>query len=329
MLIVSIGAVAAGFLVLVWSADRFVSGASAAAQLFGVPTLVVGVVIVGLGTSAPEMLVSGIATWTGNSDIAVGNALGSNITNIGLIIGLTAIFYPLKVRSRIIKREMPLLWVAMILAFGLMQDGVLSRLDGLLLISGFVALLAWSLMEVTSQRDDILAAEFSAELSTDMSKSTALMWLGIGLVLLVASSRVLVWGAVELAHLLGVADLLIGLTVMAIGTSLPELAASVVAARKREYDIAVGNVLGSNMFNLLAVMAIPGLMRPGPFDPHALTRDFPVMAVLTILLLLCASNWTLHKEGQVTRIEGGLVLAVYLGYIVYLGATATESQWAP
>jgi cation:H+ antiporter len=310
-----------GFVVLVWSADRFVAGASAVAQIYGVPTLVVGVVIVGLGTSAPEMLVSGMAAWNGNSNIAVGNALGSNITNIGLVLGITALLYPLKVQSRIIKREMPLLWVVMILTLGLMLDGDLLPLEGLLLISGFVALLIWSMLEATSQKDDILEQEFSAELQTDLTKGKAFMWLLIGLIFLVGSSKTLVWGAVIVARQFGISDLMIGLTVMAIGTSLPELAASIVAARKKEYDIALGNVLGSNMFNLLAVMAIPGLIGPGKFNELALSRDFPVMALLTALLLLFASNWTFHKEGHVNRLEAGILLSIYIAYIVYLSST--------
>jgi len=317
-------AVLAGFLVLVWSADRFVTAASATARLFGVQPLVVGIVVVGLGTSAPEMVVSGVAAWMGNSDIAVGNALGSNITNIGLILGLTAVLYPLHVRSRIIKRELPLLWVVMILALGLMLDGDLSRLDGLLLLSGMAALLAWSLMEARSQRFDVLAAQFSAELETDMSRRRALLWLVLGLALLVESSRLLVWGAVSIAHALGVSDLLVGLTIMAVGTSLPELAACIVAARKREHDIALGNVLGSNMFNLLAVMSIPGLVSPARFDPAALHRDFPVMALLTALLLLFASNFTLRREGVVTRREGTILLLVYVAYMAWLTTSAVR-----
>ncbi len=301
-----------------WSADKFVEGASATAGHFGVPPLIVGVVIVGIGTSAPEMLVSIMAAAQGNSNIAIGNALGSNITNVGLILGITAILYPLSVRSNIVRRELPLLAFIMVVALVLMQDGVLSRIDGSILICGFVGLLSWSFYQAKTQTQDVLAEEFDAELQTDLSKNAALMWLFAGIIVLVTSSKVLVWGAVEIATILGISDLIIGLTIIAIGTSLPELAASIAAARKAEYDIAVGNVVGSNMFNLVGVLAFPGLLNRGAFNQAVMLRDFPVMIVLAALLLIFASNFTLRQAGTIGRVKGAVLLSIYIAYMVYL-----------
>ncbi|MEH6549485.1 MAG: calcium/sodium antiporter [Pseudomonadales bacterium] len=315
-------AILVGFIILVWSADRFVIGASATAFHLGVSPLVVGIVIVGFGTSAPEMLVSAMAALDGNGNLSIGNALGSNITNVGLILGITALFYPLVVRSRIIRREIPLLFFVMLVALFLMSDGKLSLLDGIILASGFVAVLLLALHEAATSKDDTLAQEFQAEIPPAVSNKAALMWLIVGIVLLVASSRLLVWGAVEIAELLGITDLIIGLTIVAIGTSLPELAATVVAARKQEYDIAVGNVVGSNLFNLLGVLAFPGLLSPGSFDPAVLVRDYPVMIALTFLLLIFASNYSMRKEGEINRVEGAILLSIYIGYMIYLAATA-------
>lgn len=319
MPILPVLAIAAGLVLLIWSADRFVGGASAAARLLGVSPLVVGVLIVGFGTSAPEMLVSGIAAAHGNGGLSIGNALGSNITNIGLILGITAIIYPLQVRSRIIRRELPILMATMVVGLVLMSDGTLDRVNGSLLLVGLVVMVGWSLREVLSDRGDVLASEYAAELPPQrMTLAVALGWVLVGLLVLIGSSRLLVYGAVEIAHRLGISDLVIGLTIVAIGTSLPELAASLTAAKKGEHDIAIGNVAGSNMFNLLGVMALPALLDPGPFDPEVLRRDFPVMLLLTVLLQVFASNYTIRKQGTISRLEGGVLIAVYLVYLTAL-----------
>ncbi|RMG30540.1 MAG: calcium/sodium antiporter [Gammaproteobacteria bacterium] len=311
-------AVTAGFALLVWGADRFVTGAAATARNLGVSPMIIGLTIVGFGTSAPEMLVSAMAAWAGNPGLAIGNAVGSNITNIGLILGTTALAAPLTVASVTLRREMPLLLAVMALSWGLLADGELGTVDALVLLAGILLLVAWMVrLGMNSRRSpDPLLAEFSEELPAGLSTPVALAWVGVGLAVLLASSRLLVWGAVELARLLGVSDLVIGLTVVALGTSLPELAASVVSALKGEPDIALGNVIGSNLFNLLGVLGIPGLFGPVAVDPAVLRRDYPVMLALTLALLLM--SWNLRGSRRINRIEGALLLLAYGGYQVLL-----------
>ena len=305
-----------GLVILVWSADRFVIGASATASILGVSTLVVGILVVGIGTSAPEMLVSAMAAADGQSGLSVGNALGSNITNIALILGLTALYIPLRVQSKLITREIPLLLLVMVGGYLLLRDGHLGFVDGCILLGGFLAVVLRQLWEANHSRGDALEMEFAEEIPQDMSLPVALGWLLLGLVLLMASARMLVWSAVELAQIFGVSDLVIGLTVVAIGTSLPELAASVAAARKGEHDIAIGNVVGSNLFNLLGVMALPGVIAPGPIDMAIVSRDYPLMIMLTAGFYLVAFGP--RRAPEIRRYEGGLLLAVYFAYLLYL-----------
>ena len=306
-------AIIGGFVFLVWGADRFVVGAAATARNLGVSPLIIGLTIVGFGTSAPEMLVSGVAAWEGNPGLAVGNAIGSNITNIALILGLTALITPLAVNSRMLKRELPILTAAMLAGLALLLDGELSRLDGTLLLTGLLAMVIWMVRTSLKDRDsDPLGTEFSEEIPTDMPMGRALFWVGAGLLVLLLSSRLLVWGAVEIAQALGVSDLIIGLTIVALGTSLPELAASVVSALKGEPDIAIGNVIGSNLFNLLAVLGIPGVLSPLLIDSAVLTRDYPVMIGLTVAFFLMAYGF--RCPGRINRVEGGFLLACYVGY---------------
>ncbi len=314
-------AVVAGFALLVWGADRFVSGAAGTARNLGVSPLVIGLTIVGFGTSAPEMLVSAVAAWQGNAGLAIGNAIGSNITNIALILGTTALVAPLTVHSGAVKREFPVLVATTLIAYLLLSDGVLGLGDGLMLMLGLVVLLSWIVYLGLSSRElDPMAAEYEAEIPTDLSLGGSLLWLLVGIVILLLSSRLLVWGAVGIAQQLGVSDLIIGLTIVALGTSLPELAASLAGALKDEHDIAIGNVIGSNMFNLLAVLGIPGIIAPGPVEDAVLMRDFPIMAGLTVALLVMAYGF--RTPGRINRLEGGLLLACYLGYQTLLYFTA-------
>lgn len=306
-----------GLILLVWSADRFILGASATASILGVPPLMVGILIVGIGTSAPEMLVSAIAAYDGQVGLSVGNALGSNITNIGLVLGFTALCIPLTVQSKVVMRELPLLLLIMLVGLVLLWDGELNLIDGVVLFSGFAGVIVRQLLEAERGEVDVLALEFEEEIPSEMSLKAAIFWLFIGLVVLMASARMLVWSAVSIAQALGISDLVIGLTVVAVGTSLPELAASVTAARKNEHDIAIGNVIGSNMFNLLGVMAMPAVIAPGPFDPAVLSRDYPLMLALTSLFLLF--SWT---QRRLNRLEGAVLLSGYIGYIAYLGYSA-------
>jgi cation:H+ antiporter len=313
-------ATVAGFVLLVWGADRFVAGAASTARNLGVSPLLIGLTIVGFGTSAPEMLVSGVAAWQGNAGLAVGNAIGSNIANIALILGVTALIAPLSVHSSALRREFPVLIATTLAAYLLLSDGELGFADGLMLLIGLVILLAWLVyLGLTSRNGmlDPMAAEFEAEIPTDLSMGRSLLWLAVGIVVLLASSRMLVWGAVGIAQYFGVSDLIIGLTIVALGTSLPELAASVASALKNEPDIAVGNVIGSNMFNLLAVLGIPGIIAPGAVEDAVLTRDFPVMTALTVALLIMAYGFR-GAGGRINRIEASLLLAAYAGYQVLL-----------
>lgn len=317
-LIPAVLAILGGFALLVWSADRFVEGAAATAGHAGMPSLLIGIVIVGFGTSAPEMVVSAMAALDGTPDLALGNALGSNIVNIGLVLGVTALVAPIAVHSKIVRRELPLLF-AIGLVCGLMfWDGALTRLEALLLLAGFFGLIIWSVVAALRGRGDSLEAETMQELETHaMSLGRAVFWLLAGLVLLIISSRTLVWGAVTIAEALGVSDLIIGLTIVALGTSLPELAASVVAARKGEHDIAIGNVVGSNMFNLLAVSGIAGAIAPMPtLAPDLLTRDWPVMMLLIAVLALMAYGF--RGPGRINRVEGGLLLLAFVTYNAWL-----------
>lgn len=310
-------AVIGGFALLVWGADRFVVGAAATARNLGVAPLIIGLTIVGMGTSAPEMLVSGMAAWDGNPGLGMGNAIGSNIANIGLIIGLTALIVPLRVSSITLRREFPVLLGIMLAAFVLVADGDLSRLDGSLLLLGMGLMLVWLVwLGLNSRSDgvDPLLAEYTEEIPVGMAMPAALGWLALGLVVLLVSSRVLIWGAIGIAEAMGVSDLIIGLTLVALGTSLPELAASIMSALKGEHDIALGNVIGSNMFNLLGVLGLPGLIHPGAVEPEMLSRDFSVMAGLTVLLLFFAYSYR-RRTRHVNRIEGGILLLAYLGYI--------------
>lgn len=311
-------AIIIGFVLLIWSADKFVLGASNTARSFSISPLIVGVVIVGLGTSAPEMLVSAIAAADGNTGLSIGNAIGSNITNIGLMLGLTAILYPLQIHSKLLQREIPTLLVIIGLSYFILWDMELSFANGLLLLTLMFLMLAFTIWEAKNQPDDTLSQEILEELPEQVSKGEALKWLLIGILILIASSRTLVWGAVEIAEYYHVSDLIIGLTIVAIGTSLPELAATITAARKKEYDLALGNIIGSNIFNILGVMALPGLILPGTFDGAVLTRDYPVMLGLTIALLLFSIAWRKGATGVLARFEGALLLAGYIGYMCWL-----------
>ncbi len=309
-------AVLSGFALLVWGADRFVTGASAIACNLGVSALIIGLTIVGFGTSAPEMLVSAVAAWQGNPGLAIGNALGSNIANIGLILGVTAIIVPIRVQSQMLKRELPVLLAIMLIALALMWDGVLGRLDGVVLLAGLVLMLFWLVRLGLKSRRDPLLAELDAGVPTHISTTAALGWFILGLLVLLVSSRMLVWGAVNIAQMLGVSDVIIGLSIVALGTSIPELATSVMSIVKNEHDLAIGNVVGSNMFNLLAVLGMPGIIRPGRFPAEVLSRDYPVMIGLTFLLFVMA--YGLRGPGHINRYEGGTLLGVYAAYMALL-----------
>ena len=310
-------AVLLGLILLIWSADRFVDGAAATARRLGMPPLLIGMVIIGFGTSAPEMVVSALASWQGNPGIALGNAYGSNIANIGLIIGLTALFRPIAVHPQAVRKELPLLLAVTGLSALLLWNGLLTRMDAWILLGVFFAMMTWTIVIGFRLRKDVLVVEAELKLTGEtMSLGRSLFWLVLGLVLLVIASRILVWGAVEIAQTLGVSDLLIGLTVVAVGTSLPELASALAATRKGEHDLVLGNVLGSNLFNTLAVVGIAGAIHPLAIPLEILSRDILITALLTLSLLIFGLR--LRGQGRINRWEGGLLLTCYAAYTLSL-----------
>ncbi|AOS96474.1 Inner membrane protein YrbG [Microbulbifer aggregans] len=318
-MLLSLAAIIVGFALLVWSADRFVEGAAATANHAGMPPLLIGMVIVGFGTSAPEMVVSAIAALDGSPGLAIGNAYGSNIANTGLILGLTAVFVPMAVHSKIVRKELPLLLAISCLTGAFLWNFELARWESLVLLGGFFALIVWTIISALRGKGDVAESEIESELEAHaMPLGRALFWLVAGLALLLVSSRLLVWGAVNVAEALGVSDLIIGLTIVALGTSLPELAATVIAARKGEHDIAIGNVVGSNMFNLLAVVGIAGAIAPMSDVPtEVITRDWPMVVGLTIALFVFAYGFR-GRQGRINRFEGAALLLAYVAYNAYL-----------
>lgn len=313
-------AIAFGLALLVWSADRFVEGSAATARHFGMPPLLIGMVIVGFGTSAPEMVVSALAATQGNPGIALGNAYGSNITNIALILGLTAMISPIAVHSQVLRKQLPMLTAVTALAAWQIWDGEITRVDAIVLLGVFGGLMAWTIQQGMQKKADALGREMEQELGVHAIPIwRAIFWLVVGLILLIASSRILVWGAVEIARGFNVSDLIIGLTIVAVGTSLPELASSIIAARRKEHDIALGNVLGSNLFNTLAVVGIAGTIQPMTVGPEVFSRDMLVMAALTISLFIIGYGF--RGPGRINRFEGGALLACYVGYTAYLIST--------
>ncbi|GAA0580081.1 calcium/sodium antiporter [Halomonas salifodinae] len=312
-MLIALLAVLLGFAGLLWSADRFVGAAAATAYRAGMSRLLVGMTIVALGTSAPEMLVAIMAALDGLPDLATGNALGSNIANIALVLGATALVAPIPVRFSLVRRELPLLLGATGLAGYALANGILGRFDALFLL----ALLGFSLWWLF--RADTPDEAFEGEIPA-MRLPPALAWLLVTLVLMVVSSRLLVWGASQIAAGFGVSELVIGLTLVAIGTSLPELAACIMSALRRHHDLAIGNVIGSNLFNMLAVLPIPGLLAPGAVDGAAGSRDFPVMLTLTLVL----GAWLLwQRHGRLGRLPGALMLIAYAGYLGLLALDLT------
>ena len=325
-MLLPIVAVVLGLAILVWSADKFVDGAVGVARFFGMSTLLIGMVIVGFGTSAPEMVVSALSAMENAPELALGNAYGSNIANIALILGVTALISPVIVKREALKRDVPILIGVTAVAIIQAADGSISRLDGvvlLLLFAGIMGFNIWSELRAKKKASALEKEADDGDVSGKASLPKSIAWLLLGLTLLVLSSRCLVWGAVSIAQALGVSDLLIGLTIVAVGTSLPELASSIAAARKGENDLAFGNIVGSNLFNTLTVVGIASTISPmRTVDPLVFSRDLPVVAVLTVLLLLF--GLPVRKKrldanglriGRINRLEGTTFLAIYVGYI--------------
>ncbi|MCC4799541.1 calcium/sodium antiporter [Enterovibrio norvegicus] len=304
-----------GLCLLVWSADRLVYGAAAIARNVGISPLVIGMTILAMGSSAPEMVVSATAALSGKTDTAVGNVLGSNIANIALILGVTALIKPLSISSGIIRRELPLMLGVTIVAGAILWDNHLGFYEGVLLAVLFVGfLLAMMKIGKESGESDPMLAEQEAEIPNGVSNVSAGIWVVVGLVLLIFSADMVVESAVIIAKSFGMSDLVIGLTIVAVGTSLPELAASIAGVLKGEDDLAVGNIIGSNIFNILAVMGIPGILNPSMLNPLAMDRDFYVMLAVSVLLFLFAVG----KSRIINRWEGIALLICFVGYQGYL-----------
>lgn len=314
-------AIILGLILLVWSADRFVEGSANLARNWGVSPFIIGILIVGLGTSAPEMLVSAVAALEGSPGIGIGNAIGSNITNISLVLGVTALLTNLPVRSEIVKQELPLMLCAALLGWLLMADHYHGFWDGVILLSCLVAVLSWltySGKKEYAKADDKYLEETLEDLPDELPMKKAVFWTVVGLLLLLASSKALVWGASGIATAFGVSDLIVGLTIVAIGTSLPELAASISSALKGDTDLAIGNIVGSNLFNNLGVLAIPALINPSIVPDGVLSRDTPIMIGLTLLLIVLGYGLFSRSRYQITRRRGAIFLSIFVAYQVLL-----------
>jgi len=310
-------AVIIGIAVLVWSADTFIDGATSLAVRFNMPSFLIGVVILGIGTSAPELVVSALAAVAGSPDLALGNAYGSNIINITLVLGVTALISPILIRANVIRHDLILLLAVTALAAFQLLDGNLSMTDGIVLIASLIGVL---LIQIFLSLRNNTAADVDAPKDINIAK--ALATLTLGLVLLIVSSRSIVWGAVELATLWGMSELLIGLTIVAIGTSLPELVASVAAARRGEHDMALGNVIGSNLFNTLGVVGVATVISPiKNIAPEILSRDVLMMAGVTLLLFVLAII-AYNRQGEMKRGSGLVLILTFIGYSVWLGTSA-------
>jgi len=306
----------AGLSLLVYGADRFVEGAAHIARYLGMSPLLIGLTIVGMATSAPELLVGVVAALEGKTVIAIGNAIGSNIANIGLVLGFTVMLMPVTIASKTLKREFFIMVLAIVLAFALMFDQNLSRLDGGFLLLGLaVAILSVIYLSRKSARTDPLLSEFEIEIPEGSKVGKSVFLFMMGLILLLGGAYLLVECAVIVAKHFGLSDLVIGLTIIAVGTSLPELAASMTAIKKNEPDIAIGNVIGSNMYNMLAVIGIPGMIHASDFDSRVLLRDFPIMIGMTLLM-----GWMvfIHGAGKFDRVEGATLFLCFIAYQYWL-----------
>jgi len=306
-----------GLLLLIWGADRFVHGAAATARNLGIPPLLIGLTIVALATSAPEILVSLVAAMRGEPDLAIGNAIGSNIANVGLVLGVVAILRPIELKSATLRREMPALLAVSLLTVSLFLDSYLGRVDGLVLLAGLVIVMIWlARLGMRSASSDPLQAEFDAEIPKHMSMRTAIFWLLVGVATLLVGAQFMVDGAIDIAKALGVSEVVIGITMVALATSLPELAVSAVAAFRGEYGLAIGNIVGSNIFNLLAVIGVAAVIQPTALPPSVLSLHIFVMVAFTLVLF--AMTYEYEGRGQITRLEGFALIAAYLAYQAYV-----------
>ena len=313
--------VIAGLVLLIWGADRFVHGAAATARNLGVAPLLIGLTVVAFATSAPEILVSVVAALQGQPGLAFGNAIGSNIVNIGLVLGLTAMIRPILLESATLRREMPALLAVTLLTVSLFLDSFLSRIDGVVMLTGLVIVMVWlARLGLRSAANDPIAQDFDAEIPADVTMVMAIVWLVVGFGTLLIGAELLVDGAIGIAKMLQISDVVIGITIVAFGTSLPELAVSLASALKGEYGLAIGNIVGSNIFNLLAVIGIAATIEPASLPPSVLSLHIFVMVAFTLVLF--AMTYDYDGKAQLSRLEG---LALFLAWVAYSGYVIAQN----
>jgi cation:H+ antiporter len=309
--------VIAGLVLLIWGADRFVHGAAATARNLGVAPLLIGLTVVAFATSAPEILVSIVASVRGEPLLAIGNAIGSNIVNIGLVLGCVAVIRPIELRSATLRREMPALLAVTLLTVSLFLDSYLSRIDGLVMLAGLVIVMLWlARLGMRSEPSDPIKQDYEAEIPTNVTMRMSIVWLLVGLVTLLGGAHLLVDGSIEIARFLGVSEVVIGILLVAFGTSLPELAVSLVSALKGEYGLAIGNIVGSNIFNLLAVIGVAASIEPSAMAPSVLSLHIFVMVAFTLVLF--AMTYDYDGKSELSRIEGIALLIAFIAYDTYV-----------
>jgi len=312
-----IGLIVAGLTLLIWGADRFVHGASATARNMGVAPLLIGLTIVAFATSAPEILVSAVAASQGEPGLAFGNAIGSNIVNIGLVLGVTAMIRPIPLESATLRREMPALLAVSLLTVSLFLDTRLSRPDGIVMLTGLAIVMIWFVrIGIRSAENDPIKMDYEAEIPKDVSTRMAVIWIVIGLIVLLIGAEWLVSGSIGVAQSLGVSEVVIGITIVAFGTSVPELAVSLVSALRGEYGLAIGNIVGSNIFNLLAVIGIAATVHPATVAPSVLSLHIFVMVAFTLVLF--AMTYDYDGKARLSRLEGAALLIAYFSYTAYV-----------
>ena len=314
-MLISIISLVSGFILLIWSADAFTDNGAKIANIFKISPLIIGILIFGFGTSAPEMLVSGLAAFEGHPELSVGNAFGSNILNIALVLGVTAMIMPIKIELKVIKKEWLYLMFATLIAGLLLWDRHLGVMDGTILFGLLAVFLLYTFNE--SKKDHHEFDNLSSKIDIDQ-KGRIWIILLISFIVLLVSAKLIVYGGTSLAVQFGVSDLIIGLTVVALGTSLPELAVSITSAIKKQHAMVVGNIIGSNLFNTVGVLAIPGLISPLYVPEKLITRDYPFMLVLTTLIFVFVASHKFSKEITISRLEGALFILILFFYLYLL-----------
>ena len=314
-MLISIISLVSGFILLIWSADAFTNNGAKIANIFKISPLIIGILIFGFGTSAPEMLVSGLAAFEGHPELSVGNAFGSNILNIALVLGVTAMIMPIKIELKVIKKEWLYLMFATLIAGLLLWDRHLGVMDGTILFGLLAVFLLYTFNE--SKKDHHEFDNLSSKIDIDQ-KGRIWIILLISFIVLLVSAKLIVYGGTSLAIQFGVSDLIIGLTVVALGTSLPELAVSITSAIKKQHAMVVGNIIGSNLFNTVGVLAIPGLISPLYVPEKLITRDYPFMLVLTTLIFVFVASHKFSKEITISRLEGALFILILFFYLYLL-----------